>query len=122
MKHQLEDYTAGPFKIPVGTDRSSAKAIMQRLGPGRRAKHSEVQTLGVQQLVKTGLISLSKVSTLEICADVLTKHAPRAVLDKLAGMMGYTFPGEESAKFQRTRASVRITGSESNHETPYVRR
>ena len=25
---------------------------------------------------------------------------PRAVLDKLAGMMGYSFPGEETAKFQ----------------------
>ena len=25
---------------------------------------------------------------------------PRAVLDKLAGMMGSTFPGEESATFQ----------------------
>ena len=30
----------------------------------------------------------------------MTKHVPRAVLDKLTGMMGYTFPGEESAKFQ----------------------
>ena len=28
--------------------------------------------------------------TLENVADLLTKHVPRAVLDKLAGMMGYT--------------------------------
>ena len=54
----------------------------------------------VQQLAKIGLISLNKLTTLENVADLLTKHVPRAVLDKLAGKMGYTFPGEESQKFQ----------------------
>ena len=29
-----------------------------------------------------------------------TAHDPRAALDKLAGMMGYTFPDEETQKFQ----------------------
>ena len=33
-------------------------------------------------------------------ADLLTKHVPRAVLDKLAEMMGYTFPDEQTQKFQ----------------------
>ena len=28
------------------------------------------------------------------------KHVPRGVLDKFAGMMGYSFPGEETARFQ----------------------
>ena len=32
--------------------------------------------------------------------DLLTKHVPRAVLDELAGMMGYTFPDEKTQKFQ----------------------
>ena len=73
---------------------------MERLGPGRRAKHLEVQTLWVRQLEKIGLISLNKLDTLENVADVLTKHVPRAVLDKLAGMMNYTFPDEETVKFQ----------------------
>ena len=41
----------------------------------------------VQQLNNIGLISLNKLSTLENVADLLTKHVPRAVLDKLAGMM-----------------------------------
>ena len=101
MKHLLEHQIARPFKIEVWTDGSSAKAIMRRLGPGRRAKHLEVQTLWVQQLAKIGLISLNKVDTLENVADVMTKHVPRAVLDKLAGMMRYTSLGEEAAKFQR---------------------
>ena len=54
----------------------------------------------VQQLNKLGLISMNKLGTLENVADMMTKHVPRGVLDKLAGMMGYSFPGEETAKFQ----------------------
>ena len=53
----------------------------------------------VQQLNKLGLISMNKLGTLENVADVMTKHVPRGVVDKLAGMMGYSFPGEETAKF-----------------------
>ena len=100
VKHLLEHLTARPFKIEVWTDSSSAKAIMQRLGPGRRAKHLEVKTMWVQRLNKIGLISLNKLGTLENVADLLTKHVPRAVLDNLAGMMGFTFPDEETQKFQ----------------------
>ena len=65
VKQLMEHQTARPFKIEVWTDSSSAKAIMQRLGPGRRAKHLEVHTLWVQQLNKLGLISLNKLGTLE---------------------------------------------------------
>ena len=39
-------------------------------------------------------------NTPENVEDLLTKHVPRAVLHKLAGMMGCTFPGEETQKFQ----------------------
>ena len=50
VKHLLEHQTAQPCKIEVWTDSSSAKAIVQRLGPGRKAKHLEVwQTMWVQQ-------------------------------------------------------------------------
>ena len=100
VTHLLEHQTARPFKIEVWTDSSSAKAITQRLGPRRRAKHSEVQTMWVQQLANIGLISLNTLNTLENVADLLTKHVPRAALDKLDGMMGYTFLGEETTKFQ----------------------
>ena len=33
-------------------------------------------------------------------SNLLTKHVQRAVLDKLAGMEGYTFSDEETQKFQ----------------------
>ena len=64
VKHLLEHQTARPFKIEVMTDSSSAKAIMQGLGLGRRAKHLEVQTMWVQQLAKNGLI---RWNMLQIC-------------------------------------------------------
>ena len=37
---------------------------------------------------------------LENVADMLTKHVPRAVLDKLTGMMGYTYLVGKTQKFQ----------------------
>ena len=95
VKRLLEHQTARPFKIQVWTDSSSAKAIMQRLGP-------EQNTWRCRRcgLAKIGLISLNKLNTLENVADLLTKHVARAVLDKLEGMMGFTFPDEETQKFQ----------------------
>ena len=71
-----------------------------KFGPGCRATHLEVQTMWVQQLAKIGLISLNQLKTLDNVADLLTKHVPRAVLDKQVGMMGYTFLDEETQKFQ----------------------
>ena len=100
VKHLLEHQTARMFKIEIWTDSSSAKAIIQRLGPRRRAKHLEVQTMWVQQLNKLGLISMNKLGTLESVSDMMTKHVPREVLDKLAGMMGYSFTGEETSNCQ----------------------
>ena len=33
-------------------------------------------------------------------ADMMTKHVPRGILDKLARMMGCSFTSEETANFQ----------------------
>ena len=76
VKHLLEHQTARAFKIEVWTDSSSAKATMQRLGSGRRAKHMEVQTMWVRQSAKIGLISLNQLNTMEKVAVLLTKHVP----------------------------------------------
>ena len=38
VKHLLEHQTARPFKIELWRDSSSAKAIMQRLGPGHKSE------------------------------------------------------------------------------------
>ena len=59
---------------------------------------------------KIGLISATKLGTLENVADLLTKHVPRAVLDKLTGTMGYTFPDEDTQRFQEYQED--LLGSE----------
>ena len=50
-------------------------------------------------ITRLGLISMNKLSTLENVAEMITKHVPWGVLDKLAGMMCYSFTVEENAKF-----------------------
>ena len=104
VKHLMENEIARPFTVEVWTDSSSAKAILQQSGPGRRAKHLEVQTMWVQQLNNIGPVLLNKLGTLENVAELLTRHAPRAVLDKLEGMMGHTF-------LMKKLRSVRIIGT-----------
>ena len=101
MKHLFEHQTARLSKIEVWSDSTSSKAIMQRLGPGRRARHLEVQTSRVQQLV-IDRSHLVKVDTLENVADVLTKLVPRVALDNV---MVKKLPS-----VKRTRASARIVG------------
>ena len=59
--------------VSLSSAESEAKA--QRLGPGRRAKHLEVQTMWVQQLNKLSLISMKKLGALENVADMMTKHS-----------------------------------------------
>ena len=97
VKHLLEHQTARPFKIEVWTDSSSAKAIHATAWT-----RAQIKTLGGADDVGSNvdLISLIKLDTMENVADLLTKHVPRTVLDKPATMTGYTFPGEETQKFQ----------------------
>ena len=64
VKHVLEHQTARRFKIELWTDSTSAKAIMQRLGPGRRAKHLEVQTMWVCRFAdKARRVSIKKLGS-----------------------------------------------------------
>ena len=49
-KNLLEGLTGETHNLEVWTDSSSARAISQRLGPGRRAKQFGVWTMWVQQV------------------------------------------------------------------------
>ena len=86
---------------------------MHRLGPGRRAKHLEVQALRVQQLAKVGLISLNKLKTKGNVADLLTKQVPRGSTRQVGWNDGLHSLVKEVQSFLRTQASTKITGSES---------
>ena len=67
----------------------------------------------VQQLNKLGLISMNKQGAMENVADTMTKHVPRGVLDKLAGMMGYSFLVKKLQSFRSTRALRRVIGTKN---------
>ena len=55
--------------------------------------------------------------------DSLTKHVPRAVLDKLAAVMGYTFPDEQTSKVSRVHEhQSELLGSEIVERLPVFRR
>ena len=69
----------------------------------------------VQKLNKLGLISMNKLGTLGKRGRVAdTEHVPRAVFDKLTGTMRYTFPWEDTPKFQEyTGHQSELLGSEN---------
>ena len=71
-----------------------------RLGPGRKSKHMEVQTLWVQQLVNQKIVSMFKIDTVSNPADVVTKHVPRGVMDRLTAIVGYRFPNSMNVKHE----------------------
>eukprot|EP00971_Amphidinium_carterae_P312693 6214830-Amphidinium_carterae.2 len=97
---ELKAIVKGRFKIEVWTDSSSAKAITQRLGPGKRARHIDVQNYWLQEQVKEGIVTMCKVRSEQNVADALTKYLPKGILDYLSGIMGHAFPNEEYIKYQ----------------------
>ena len=68
-------------------DSSSALQLASRVGQGR-LKHVEVRLLALQHWHGQGRLRLRKVATADNVADILTKHVPRAILDKLLPYLG----------------------------------
>lgn len=94
MKHLLEQQ-GYIVDLLLRSDASAAIGAANRLGAGKRMKHLELQDLWIQQLVKSKLITIRKVSTRENPADILTKNVPRHWLDKVCEMRNLRFPGED---------------------------
>ena len=93
MKHLLEQQ-GFEVEIVLHSDASAAIGAAQRLGAGKRMKHLEIQDLWIQQLVRSKILTIKKVSTHENPSDILTKHVGRDWLDKVCGMCNMRFPGE----------------------------
>ena len=104
IKHLLEQQGC-QVEIELQTDSSAAKGCMGRLGCGKRMKHLEVQTLWVQQLVASGVVTITKISTFDNLADVLTKHVARAWLTKAMQLLGYEFIDEKLPEEQEDDAA-----------------
>ena len=99
VKHLLEHQTARPFEIDVWTDSSSPKANMQRLGPGRRAKHLEVQTMWVVEQDLSHL-AVHVAYAKERGRFAYETRSKSSIRQAARNVMGYTFLDEETQKLQ----------------------
>ena len=96
MKHLLEQQ-GYEVEIVLHSDASAAIGASQRLGAGKRMKHLEIQDLWIQQLVRSKILTIKKVSTHENPSDILTKHVGRDWLDKVCRMCNMSFPNEDES-------------------------
>ena len=96
MKHLLEQQ-GYEVEIVLHSDASAAIGASQRLGAGKRMKHLEIQDLWIQQLVRSKILTIKKVSTHENPSDILTKHVGREWLDKVCRMCNMRFPNEDQS-------------------------
>ena len=110
VKRLLEHQTARLFKIEFWTDSSSAKAIMQRLGLGAERNTCRCRRFGLNSWTRSVSSRWTNWYAVDV-SNLLTKHVQIAVVDKLAGMMGYTLFDEGTQKFQESRASIRSIGT-----------
>ena len=74
--------------LRVMTDASAATGIAVRKGLGK-VRHIDVSQLWIQDAVARGELQLTKVSTKENLADILTKHVDRGVLEQQGSAMGF---------------------------------
>ncbi len=75
IQHLLEELGV-KVGIEVCTDSSAAKGAAERVGIGRM-KHMQVKRLYLKELVRSGVVVLTKVRSEENSADILTIFLPR---------------------------------------------
>jgi len=118
VKHLLEQQQHH-VDIEIKTDASAALAMCNRLGVGKRAKHLDIQILWVQQLVRAGILIITKVGTLDNLADPLTKHMSFAMMARFCHNMHMTFPESsiyEDAVFETAEMASPDVGFEDYGE------
>ena len=75
-----------PFKLTIKTDATAAMGMCRRLGVGK-VRHLDTALLWVQQQVRSGDVSLEKVTGQEDPADAMTKYLSRPDLKAHLGRM-----------------------------------
>ena len=79
-----------PMKVEIQSDRSTANSLTDRLGAGPRTKHIDTRSFWVQERVQDRDLTIKRVPTAKICADVGTKPVCAPVLQqhcKCAGLV-----------------------------------
>ena len=59
-----------PMKVQIHSDSSTANSLTDRLGAGPRTKHIDTRSFWVQERVQDDDLSIKKVLTAKMCADV----------------------------------------------------
>ena len=80
------------MKIEIQSDSSTANSSTERLGAGQRTKHIDTRYFWIQERIQGGDLSIKKVPTAKICADVGTTPVCASVLQqhcKFAGLVFY---------------------------------
>jgi len=65
------------FKMILHTDSSAALGHYSRLGPGKRMRHLEGMELWLQQIIRSGKVSIEWIHGLRNPADLYTKYLSR---------------------------------------------
>ena len=90
VQNLLRDMGHEDVPIELLTDSSAALGIVSREGAGR-VKHIHVRHLWLQQMLREGKLKISKCSTEENLADLLTKHLSVTRMRKLAHDIGLDY-------------------------------
>ena len=94
--------------LKIYTDSSAAKSITTRHGPGKSSKHIALRYLFVQDLVRTGVVMMRKVSTTEMSSDCLTKYVSRDVLHHHLIAIGIVTRAVNNFGFSKGYENIRL--------------
>eukprot|EP00919_Chromeraceae_sp_WS-2016_P030095 GHVR01071427.1.p1 GENE.GHVR01071427.1~~GHVR01071427.1.p1 ORF type:complete len:252 (+),score=48.31 GHVR01071427.1:994-1749(+) len=83
--------------IELRSDSTSAVRTTTKRGPGSM-KHVEIKELWLQDEMRSGRITIGRVSTDNNIADLFTKHLPRRRLEQLIVMMKLSDEGADAAQ------------------------
>ena len=84
----------------VFTDSTAGRSIATRFGAGKKTKHVELRYLYMQDLVRSGVLSIRKVNTKLNPTDIVTKYSPTEVLRNLNSKLGIVDTSHSSDLFQ----------------------
>ena len=85
VKSMMEDMGIKLSAI-LYTDSSAAKGMMTKRGLGR-TKHVDLRYMWVQDIARERRLEIIKITGIDNCADLMTKHVCRAQLEKCLRQM-----------------------------------
>ena len=113
---QLAESWGLKLEASVFVDSTAALAVTHRKGCGK-LRHVRIGHLWVQELAEEGAVSFVKVRGTENPADLMTKHLPATVRDRLVPLVAqYAHQGQASSRLQ-LRACQTRSQLESGHRT-----